>query len=194
MNSTGTVPAPQRPGEAAPGSCQVAPRGQQDVDDLAVLIDCAVQVGLPAGDLQVGLIDEPQVPGNVPARASGLRKLRRQALDPPVDSDVIDRDAALSQQFLDIPVRQSLPQVPADRDRDHLGWEPEAVHPVAAGRAHAGPPCHRYFDTAHAILQATVDEDLLDLEGAVRALADSLPEEKFGHRFWRVMTKRTPSP
>ena len=36
---------------------------------------------------------------------------------------------------------------------------------------------HRYFDTAHAILQATVDEDLPDLEGAVRALADSLPEE-----------------
>ena len=36
---------------------------------------------------------------------------------------------------------------------------------------------HRYFDTAHAILQATVDEDLPDLERAVRALADSLPGE-----------------
>jgi hypothetical protein len=39
---------------------------------------------------------------------------------------VIDGDAALSQQFFDIPVRQSIPQVPADRDRDHLGREPEA--------------------------------------------------------------------
>ena len=36
---------------------------------------------------------------------------------------------------------------------------------------------HRYFDTAHAIMQATVDEDLPDLERAVRALALSLPEE-----------------
>jgi len=36
---------------------------------------------------------------------------------------------------------------------------------------------HRYFDTAHAILQATVDEDLPCLERAVRALAQSLPEE-----------------
>jgi uncharacterized protein with HEPN domain len=36
---------------------------------------------------------------------------------------------------------------------------------------------HRYFDTAHTILQATVDEDLPDLERAVRALADSLPAE-----------------
>jgi uncharacterized protein with HEPN domain len=36
---------------------------------------------------------------------------------------------------------------------------------------------HRYFDTAHAILQATVDEDLPDLERAARTLADSLPDE-----------------
>ena len=32
---------------------------------------------------------------------------------------------------------------------------------------------HRYFDAAHAILQATVDEDLPDLESAVQALARS---------------------
>jgi uncharacterized protein with HEPN domain len=33
---------------------------------------------------------------------------------------------------------------------------------------------HRYFDTSHAILQATVDHDLPDLEGAVAALMDGL--------------------
>jgi uncharacterized protein with HEPN domain len=36
---------------------------------------------------------------------------------------------------------------------------------------------HRYFDTAHAILQATIDEDLPDLERAVHALNRSLPDE-----------------
>ena len=36
---------------------------------------------------------------------------------------------------------------------------------------------HRYFDTAHAILQATVDEDLPELERAIRALAKILPDE-----------------
>jgi uncharacterized protein with HEPN domain len=36
---------------------------------------------------------------------------------------------------------------------------------------------HRYFDTAHAILQATVDEDLPDLERAVQALNCSLAGE-----------------
>ena len=36
---------------------------------------------------------------------------------------------------------------------------------------------HRYFDTAHAILQATVDDDLPELERAVEALAKVLPDE-----------------
>ena len=37
---------------------------------------------------------------------------------------------------------------------------------------------HRYFDTAHAILQATVDEDLPALEHAVQDLTRSLQKEE----------------
>jgi hypothetical protein len=33
---------------------------------------------------------------------------------------VVDGDAPLGQQLLDIPVGQAVPQVPADRDRDYL--------------------------------------------------------------------------
>jgi uncharacterized protein with HEPN domain len=36
---------------------------------------------------------------------------------------------------------------------------------------------HRYFDTDHAVLQATVDNDLPELERAVQALAEILPAE-----------------
>lgn len=36
---------------------------------------------------------------------------------------------------------------------------------------------HRYFDTAHAILQATVDDDLPQLERAVAAMVDALPPD-----------------
>jgi hypothetical protein len=36
---------------------------------------------------------------------------------------------------------------------------------------------HRYFDTAHAILQSTVDDDLPELERAVHALIATLPDE-----------------
>ena len=36
---------------------------------------------------------------------------------------------------------------------------------------------HRYFDTDHLILQATVDNDLPELERAVHVLAETLPTE-----------------
>ena len=45
---------------------------------------------------------------------------------------------------------------------------------VAGMRDHLA---HRYFDTAHAILQATVDDDLPELERAVHALGKALPDE-----------------
>jgi hypothetical protein len=39
---------------------------------------------------------------------------------------LINCDAALGQRFFDVPVEQPVPQVPADRDGDHLRREPEA--------------------------------------------------------------------
>ncbi|HLX47759.1 MAG TPA: HepT-like ribonuclease domain-containing protein [Streptosporangiaceae bacterium] len=36
---------------------------------------------------------------------------------------------------------------------------------------------HRYFDTAHAILQSTVDDDLPELERAIQALAESISDD-----------------
>jgi uncharacterized protein with HEPN domain len=36
---------------------------------------------------------------------------------------------------------------------------------------------HRYFDTAHHIIQATVDEDLPQLEDAVQAMTAALPAD-----------------
>ena len=32
----------------------------------------------------------------------------------------------LDEKFLDVAIREAEAQVPADRDDDHLGWEPEA--------------------------------------------------------------------
>lgn len=37
---------------------------------------------------------------------------------------------------------------------------------------------HRYFDTAHAILQVTVDDDLPELEKAVHAMMESVVDEE----------------
>jgi hypothetical protein len=49
-----------------------------------------------------------------------------ESQDPPVDGDVVDPDAALGQQLLDVAVGEPEPEVPADRHNDHIGWEAEA--------------------------------------------------------------------
>jgi hypothetical protein len=75
-----------------------------NVDDLAVLIDCPVEVSPLTGDLYVGLVDEPPVPRRAAAGPRSLDELRGEPLHPPVDGDVVNGDAALGQQFLDVPV------------------------------------------------------------------------------------------
>ena len=108
MTSTGIVPVCS-PGEEAPGGSQVAPHRQQDVDDLAVLVDCPVQVSPLAGHLDVRLIGEPPVARRVPARPGSLDELRGETLHPPVDGDVINSDTALGEQLLNVPVGQAVP-------------------------------------------------------------------------------------
>jgi hypothetical protein len=57
------------------------------------------------------------------SRPGGVDKLRCEGLHPAVDRHVVDLDAALGQQLLDIAVGQPVAQVPAHRDRDHLSRE-----------------------------------------------------------------------
>jgi hypothetical protein len=56
-------------------------------------LDGRVEVPPSAGDLDVGLVDEPAVAGSVPQRAGGVGEQRTEPLYPPVDRDVVNRDA-----------------------------------------------------------------------------------------------------
>jgi hypothetical protein len=58
-------------------------------------------------------------------KPGGVGQHRCEALHPPVDGDVVDLDAAFGEQFLDVTVGESVAQVPANRDHDHVGWEPK---------------------------------------------------------------------
>jgi hypothetical protein len=64
------------------------------IDDLPVLVDRPVQVHPAPGELQVGLVDEPAVPADVPARPGCVDQLWGEPLYPPVDRDVVHRDTA----------------------------------------------------------------------------------------------------
>jgi hypothetical protein len=114
------------PDEESPCGGGVALFGQQHVDNLPVLVDRPVEEPPSAGDLDVGLIDEPPVPGGAPDRAAGVGEQWGEPLHPPVDRDVVDVDTTLGQQLLHVAVGRAVAQVPADRDRDHLRWEPES--------------------------------------------------------------------
>jgi hypothetical protein len=102
----------------------IAAFGDQDIDHLMVLIDGAVEVGPAAGDLDIGLVHLPTIPSRLAGRACGVDELLCERLDPPVDSHMVDLDAAFSEQFFHVAVGQAIAQVPAHRDRDHLAREP----------------------------------------------------------------------
>jgi hypothetical protein len=127
----------QSAGEEPAGGDGVPLLGQQHVDDLPVLVDGPVQVSPPAGDFDVGLIDEPAVASGMSKRAGGVGKQWGESLHPPVHRDVVDLDAALGQQLFDVAIRKAVAEVPADRDRDHLvrESEPGERRPVDVGRA-----------------------------------------------------------
>jgi hypothetical protein len=139
VTSAGTVPASSARVKKRRAGRQVTPRRQQNIYDLAMLIDRPVEIGPLASDLQVGLIDEPPVPGSMPTRPGSLDELRGEALYPSVDGHVINGDAALGKRLLDIPVGQAISQVPADRDRDHLPRERKPAKTEVVRGALTGP-------------------------------------------------------
>jgi hypothetical protein len=61
----------------------------------------------------------------VSAGPGGVDEQRREALHPAEHGDVIDLDPTLGKEFLDITKGQPEPEIPANREDDHLGREPE---------------------------------------------------------------------
>jgi hypothetical protein len=56
----------------------IAADPDQNIDNLTVLIDRAVQVGPAPGDLDVSLIDEPAITTRVPGGAGRVDELSRE--------------------------------------------------------------------------------------------------------------------
>ncbi len=76
----------------------------EDIDDLAMLIHCPVDVPPNAVDLDVRLVDEPPAADLVPARWGRVDGQGREPLHPTVNGDVINVDAPLGEELLQVPV------------------------------------------------------------------------------------------
>jgi len=90
-----------------------------------VLVDGSVNGAPDTVDLDVRLIDVPSVARRMPGEPCDVGQQRGESLYPPISRDVINLHASFDQQFLNVAVRQVVAQVPAHRDHDHLGREPE---------------------------------------------------------------------
>ncbi len=73
-----------------------------------MLIDGAVHVTPDTGDFDVGLVNESPVPDTVPAGSGRVDEERRESLDPSVDGEVVDVDAAFCQKLLHVAVGQAI--------------------------------------------------------------------------------------
>ncbi len=82
----------------------VAPGRDVHVNDLAVSVDCPVNVAPHSGNFDVGLVDEPASADGVAARPRRVDQQRCEPLHPAVQRDVIDCDAAFGEQFLQVSV------------------------------------------------------------------------------------------
>ncbi len=100
----GPAVSTQRGLEEPPCRRSVTSLGDVDVDYLAVLVNRAVHVTPDTGDLDVGLVNEPTVPDVMATGPGCVDQQRCEALDPSVDRDVINLDATLGEQFLDVAV------------------------------------------------------------------------------------------
>jgi hypothetical protein len=89
------------------GGLGVSVSGDEHVDDLAELVDRAVDVAPPAGDLHIRLVHEPAVPDQVAAWPGGVGQQRREPQYPPVDGDVVDLDPTLGEELLEVAVGQA---------------------------------------------------------------------------------------
>src|SRR6266540_3144944 len=120
----GRDPGPvDRSVEEATGCLFVPPWREEDVDDLAELVDGPEQVAPRPAHPHVRLVDVPAITHHVPTCPSRLGELGCEPVHPPVDAHVVDLDASFGQELLHVPVGEAEAQVPPDRQGDDVGRE-----------------------------------------------------------------------
>ena len=96
----------QGPGEKALSRCYVAFGREKEVDRRTARIHGPVQVHPLALNPDLGLIHPPTVIGRSEPRAQLALNFRGVTLHPSPDRDLIDRNPAFGQEFLDVAVGQ----------------------------------------------------------------------------------------
>lgn len=115
-----------RCGEERCRRLQIALPRQEHVDDLPVLVNGSIDVPPRPGDPHVGLVDEPATTDAAAARPARVHQQRRELLDPSIQGHVVDLDTPVGDEFLQVPLGQSVAQVPAHGDQNDIWRELES--------------------------------------------------------------------
>jgi hypothetical protein len=114
---------------------------EKEVNGLAMLIDCPVQIVPLRLDRDVRLIDAPRRADGSGKTASSLLELGHVPGNPSQDRRVGDLDAALGHHLHEVAIRQPIGDVPAHAELDYVGVEgPLAVDRVTGDRLRHPPP------------------------------------------------------
>jgi hypothetical protein len=122
------------------GGFLIAGLAQVDVDQIAVAVNCAVQVLPLAGHLDVRFINIPAAAGLALApSAQGLGEQRRQLGFPVSDCFMAEHQAAQKQDLRQVPQAEFHPQPPQHDQKDHVSWQLKPVQHRAGPLIEAPP-------------------------------------------------------
>jgi hypothetical protein len=114
------------------------PRADKDLDDLASVINGAIEIPPLAAQAAVGVVDPPLATDGLAVSAGRLAEARQEARHPAIGRAAIDGDAALGQPRDAIGVAEALPARPAPGQGDEVVWK--AVAREGTGRAGGEAP------------------------------------------------------
>ena len=120
--------------EKTPSRLLITMGGEEKVDRLAISIDGAVEVLPLAFDFDVRFIHSPTRADRAPLpfAESGLQ-LRREFLNPAINTGMIDVDAPLRHHFFQVPITQRVRKVPTDTRQDEVLFKTVASKVDPAG-------------------------------------------------------------
>lgn len=105
--------------QAPPRNGQIAPLGQQKIKRLAIAVHGTAEVGPAPFHLDVGLIHSPGLGGRPLSCLNPICHEWRELHHPAVQGGVVNRDAALEQNFFKITVGHGIADVEENRMQDH---------------------------------------------------------------------------
>jgi hypothetical protein len=130
---------------------------QQKIDGLSVTINCAIQIGPAAFDLQVGFIDSPRSSSVARKTISAFHELGSVALNPPHDRRVREINAAFGHHLDEIPETQFEPEIPANAKNNDLPVEMASLEKLFDAQ-HVDPRPPTAFDGQYARLPLVAPE------------------------------------